>query len=186
MKHSFFKKPIRWICPLGFIFLIYALGSCARGPTKPMTPETMEGVSIRVKDISFQEEPNYTRVIIEGSEPLKYTFFKLLTDPLRIAIDVPNGEFEDIPVPIEVNNGTLTQINIGQFEGKGRVEIGLTQTVNYNITKVEKKLFVDVERVGVAEEAREKVEVAEEKIPPGAIEIKAKAEKITQVLVDKG
>ncbi len=186
MKHSFFKKPIRWICPLGFVFLICALGSCARGPTKPMTPETMGGVSIRIKEIRFQEEPNYTRVIIEGSEPLKYTFFKLLTDPLRIAIDVPNGEFEDIPVPIEVNNGTLTQINIGQFEGKGRIEIGLTQTVNYNITKVEKKLFVDVERVGVAEEAREKVEVAEEKIPPEAVKIKAKAEKITQILVDKG
>jgi len=186
MKHSFFEKHVRWALALGLIFAIYALGSCARGPTKPMAPETMEGVSIKIKEISFREEPNYTRVIIEGSEPLKYTFFKLLTDPLRIAIDFPNGEFEDIPVPIEVNNGTLTQIDIGKFEGKGRVEIGLTQTVNYNITKVEKKLFVDVERAGVAEEAKEKVEVVEEKIPPEALKIKAKAEKITQILVDKG
>ncbi|MFQ6078739.1 MAG: AMIN domain-containing protein, partial [Thermodesulfobacteriota bacterium] len=184
MKHSFFKKPVRWVCALGLIFSIYALGSCARGPTKPMAPETMKGVPVKIKDISFREEPNYTRVIIEGSEPLKYTFFKLLTDPLRIAIDVPNGEFGDIPVPIEVNNGTLTQIDIGQFEGKGRVEIGLTQTVNYNITKVEKKLFVDVERAGVPQEAKERVEVAEEKIPPEALKLKAK--KITKVLVDKG
>ncbi len=186
MKHLFFKKPVRWVLTLGLIFSIYALGSCARGPTKPMAPETMEGVPIKIKEISFREEPNYTRVIIEGSEPLKYTFFKLLTDPLRIAIDVPNGEFEDIAVPIEVNNGTLTLIDIGQFEGKGRIEIGLTQTVNYNITKVEKKLFVDVERVGVAEEVKEKVEVVEEKIPPEALKIKAKAEKITKILVDKG
>ena len=184
MKYSFFEKHVRWVLALGLIFAIYALGSCARGPTKPMAPETMEGVSIKIKEISFREEPNYTRVIIEGSEPLKYTFFKLLTDPLRIAIDVPNGEFEDIPVPIEVNNGTLTQIDIGKFEGKGRVEIGLTQTVNYNITKVEKKLFVDVERAEVPEEAKERVEVVEEKIPPEAL--KAKAEKITQILVDKG
>jgi type IV pilus assembly protein PilQ len=151
-----------------------------------MAPETMEGPPIRIKEISFREEPNYTRIIVEGSEPLKYTFFKLLTDPLRIAIDVPNGEFEDIPVPIEVNNGTLTQIDIGQFEGKGRIEIGLTQTVNYNITKVEKKLFVDVERAGVPEEEKEMVEVAEEKIPPEALKIEERAEKITQILVDKG
>jgi type IV pilus assembly protein PilQ len=146
-----------------------------------MPPETMEGVAIKIKEISFREEPTYTRVIIEGSEPLKYTFFKLLTDPLRIAIDVPNGEFEDIPVPIEVNNGTLTQIDISQHEGKGRIEIGLTKTVNYNITKVEKKLFLDVERTGAAEVAEEKAEVAEEKVLAGA-----KAEKITQILVDKG
>ena len=186
MIHSFFKKPVPWVCTLGLIFLIHTLISCARGPTKPMAPEMVEGVPIKIKEISFREEPNYTRIIIEGSEPLKYTFFKLLTDPLRIAIDIPNGEFEVIPVPIKVNNGTLTQIDIGQYEGKGRIEIGLTKTVNYNITKVEKKLFVDVERLAVAEKAKEKVEVAEEKIPPEAIKIKAKAEKITQILMDKG
>jgi hypothetical protein len=146
----------------------------------------MEGAPIKIKDISFREEPTYTRVIIEGSEPLKYTFFKLLTDPLRIAIDIPNGQFEDIPVPIDVSNGTLTQIDIGQYEGKGRIEIGLTKTVNYNITKVEKKLFVDVERTGPLEVTREKVEVTEDKIAPEGVEIKAKAEKITRVTVDKG
>jgi hypothetical protein len=180
------KKAGQWICTLGLIFLIFALGSCARGPTKPVTPETMEGVPVKITDISFREEPTYTRVIVEGSEPLKYTFFKLLTDPLRIAIDVPNGEFGDIPVPIEVNNGTLTQIDIGRHEGKGRIEIGLTQTVNYNITKAEHKLFVDIERSGVPVVGEEKREVVEERIPPEAREIKAKAEKITKVLLDKG
>ncbi len=186
MRHSFFKKSSPWVYSLVLIFLIHTLISCARGPTKPMAPEMVEGVPIKIKEISFREEPTYTRIIIEGSEPLKYTFFKLLTDPLRIAIDIPNGEFEDIPVPIEVNNGTLTQIDIGQYEGKGRIEIGLTKTVNYNITKVEKRLFVDVERLEPVEVAEEKAEVAEEKIPPVAVEIKAKAEKITEILVDKG
>ncbi len=185
MRRLFFKKLVPWVYTLVLIFLIHTLISCARGPTKPTAPETMEGVPITIKEISFREEPTYTRIIIEGSEPLKYTFFKLLTDPLRIAIDIPNGEFADIPIPIEVNNGTLTQIDIGQYEGKGRIEIGLTKTVNYNITKVEKKLFVDVERLGPVEVAEEKVEVAEEKIPPEAVEIKAKAKNINQILVDK-
>ncbi len=185
MRHSFFTKPVEWACALGLIFLIPILFSCARGPARPAAPEMMEGVPIKIKEISFREEPTYTRVIVEGSEPLKYTFFKLLTDPLRIAIDIPGGEFGDIPVPIEVNNGTLTHINVGQYEGKGRIEIGLTKTVNYNITKVEKKLFVDVERLEPVEVAKEKVEVVEEKIPPEAMEIKAKAEKITDVTVDK-
>jgi type IV pilus assembly protein PilQ len=176
MRHSLFKRSARWVCTVGLIFLVV---SCARGPTKPVAPETMEGAPIKIEEINFREEPNYTRVIIEGSEPLKYTFFKLLTDPLRIAIDIPAGEFEDISAPIQVNNGTLTQIDIGQYEGKARIEIGLTKTVNYNITKVENKLFVDVERSAVAEEA-------EEKVPPEAVELKATAEKIGQVKVDKG
>lgn len=186
MRHSFFRNPGRWAYALCLIFLIHALTSCARGPTKPAAPDTMEGAPIKITDINFREETTYTRVIIEGSEPLKYTFFKLLTDPLRIAIDIPNGQFEDIPVPINVSNGTLTQIDIGQYEGKGRIEIGLTKTVNYNITKVEKKLFVDVERTGPLEVVREKPGITEEKIPPEAVGIKAKAEKITQVTVDKG
>ena len=185
MRHSFFNKPAEWAWVLGLMFLIPILFSCARGPARPAAPEMMEGLPIKIKEISFREEPTYTRVIVEGSEPLKYTFFKLLTDPLRIAIDIPGGEFEDIPVPIEVNNGTLTQINVGQYEGKGRIEIGLTRTVNYNITKVEKKLFVDVERLEPVEVAKEKVEVTEEKLPPEAARIKAKAEKITHVTVDK-
>ncbi|MCK5551831.1 MAG: type IV pilus secretin PilQ [Deltaproteobacteria bacterium] len=186
MRHLFFRNPGQWAYALCLIFLIHALTSCARGPTKPTAPDTMEGATIKIRDISFREEPTYTRVIIEGSEPLKYTFFKLLTDPLRIAIDIPNGQFEDIPVPIDVSNGTLTQIDIGQYEGKGRIEIGLTKTVNYNITKVEKKLFVDVERTGPVEVTKGKIEVTEERIPSEAAEIKAKAEKITQVTVDKG
>jgi type IV pilus assembly protein PilQ len=186
MRHSFSNKPAGWAWVLGLIFLIPILCSCARGPARPAAPEMMEGLPIKIKEISFREEPTYTRVIVEGSEPLKYTFFKLLTDPLRIAIDIPGGEFEDVPVPIEVNNGTLTQINVGQYEGKGRIEIGLTRTVNYNITKVEKKLFVDVERLEPVEVVKEKVEVTEEKLPPETAKIKAKAEKITQVTVDKG
>jgi type IV pilus assembly protein PilQ len=184
MKDSYHRKADRWIWALGLIFLIYALGSCARGPTRPTAPEVVEGVPVKITGISFLEEPRYTRVVVEGSEPLKYTFFKLLTDPLRIAIDVPNGEFEDISVPIEVNNGTLTEINVSQYEDKGTIEIGLTQTVNYNITKVEKKLFVDVERGEGVEVAKERIEMVEEKIPPEPL--KPKAEKITQVLVDKG
>ena len=186
MRHSFLKKPVRWACTLVLIFLIHSLVSCARGPTRPVTPEMAEGPPINIEEISFREEPTYTRVIVEGSEPLKYTFFKLLTDPLRIAIDIPGGQFEDIPVPIEVNNGTLTLIDIAQYEGKGRIEIGLTRTVNYNITKVEKKLFVDVERLGPPEVAKEKVEVIEEKISPEAAVLKPSAEKITQITVDKG
>jgi type IV pilus assembly protein PilQ len=186
MRHSFSNKPAGWAWVLGFIFLIPILCSCARGPARPAAPEMVEGLPIKIKEISFREEPTYTRVIVEGSEPLKYTFFKLLTDPLRIAIDIPGGEFEDVPVPIEVNNGTLTQINVGQYEGKGRIEIGLTRTVNYNITKVEKKLFVDVERLEPLEVAKEKAEVTEEKLPPKTAKIKAKAENITNVTVDKG
>ncbi|MGQ9645259.1 MAG: type IV pilus secretin PilQ [Thermodesulfobacteriota bacterium] len=164
-----------------FLFggLLLFLVSCAARKTTvpPPSPEAqgkMAKVSV-IQKITFAEEENYTRIHIEGSEAVAPPFYKLMTDPLRIAIDVPNIDLREIQGPIKVENGTIGEILTTQYDDKGRIEIGLMQVANYNISKEDKNLIIDIEKVKkVAEvkaeakaeaEAEEAIKEKEEKPP---------------------
>jgi type IV pilus assembly protein PilQ len=125
-----------------------------------------------IEGISFAEEENYTRIKIEGSEILETPFYKLLSDPLRIIIDVPRIDLKQMKEPIKIENGTVGEIMTTQFDDKGRIEIGLTQMTNYNISKEDKSLIIDIEKVKTIAEVKEvekegeAVKEKEAEIPP--------------------
>ena len=80
--------------------LLFLAISCATGKTTVQTPppETqakMAKASV-IQKITFAEEENYTRILIAGSETMAPPFYKLMTDPLRITIDVPNIDLKQI------------------------------------------------------------------------------------------
>jgi type IV pilus assembly protein PilQ len=172
--------------------LLFFAMSCAAKKTTVQTPppETqakMEKVSV-VQKITFTEEENYTRIHIEGSATMAPPFYKLLTDPLRIAIDVPNIDLRGIKEPIKVDNGTVGEVVTTQYDDKGRIEIGLTQVANYNISKEDKNLIIDIEKVKKAAEVKEskrEEEVVKEKEekPPVAKEL-SKAKEIVNFSIE--
>ena len=172
--------------------LLFFAMSCAAKKTTVQTPppETqakMEKVSV-VQKITFTEEENYTRIHIEGSATMAPPFYKLLTDPLRIAIDVPNIDLREIKEPIKVDNGTVGEVVTTQYDDKGRIEIGLTQVANYNISKEDKNLIIDIEKVkkaGEVKESKGEEEVVKEKEekPPGAKEL-SKAKEIVNFSIE--
>jgi len=132
------------------IFFLFTM-SCATtrsvGPSpEPKTPAQSAKVSAIQRILSIEEE-GYTRIRIEGSEPIAQPFYKLLPDPLRISIDLPNINLDQIKEPLKINNGTITEILTTQYDDKGNIEIGLVQMANYNITKEEKNLIIDVEKI---------------------------------------
>jgi type IV pilus assembly protein PilQ len=153
MKSSQLCKMFVWS-----VLILFSI-SCAAKKTSVQTPppETQAKVAkvSVIQKITFAEEENYTRVQIEGSETISPPFYKLLTDPLRIAIDVPNIDLKQIKGPIKVENGTIGEITTTQYDDKGRIEIGLTQVANYNISKEDRNLIIDVEKVKKAAEAKE-------------------------------
>ena len=159
-----------------FVFWLF-LNSCATSSTMiqtppPDIPSKVVKTSI-IQNISSIEEENYTRIQIEGSETLEPPFYKLLSDPLRIAIDVPGIDLKQIKEPVKIDNGTVGEVLTTQFDDKGRIEIGLAQMTNYNILKEDKNLIIDIEKVKkiaeVKEEAKKEEETIKEKeaeIPP--------------------
>jgi type IV pilus assembly protein PilQ len=143
---------------VGVVLLLFIAG-CATKKPLTQTPEPDISAPVvkvsTIQKISFNEEENYTRIQIEGSEPIAPPFYKLLSDPLRIAIDVPNIDLKQIKSPLRIENGTIGDVLTTQYDDKGRIEISLLQMTNYNISNEEKNLIIDVEKVKKVEEAKE-------------------------------
>jgi type IV pilus assembly protein PilQ len=136
----------------------------------PDIPSKVVKTSI-IQNISSIEEENYTRIQIEGSESLEPPFYKLLSNPLRIAIDVPNIDLKQIKEPVKIDNGTVGEVLTTQFDDKGRIEIGLAQMTNYNILKEDKNLIIDIEKVKKIAELKEEAKKEEETIKEKEAEI---------------
>jgi type IV pilus assembly protein PilQ len=162
------------------VFLLFLITGCATENASVQTPKPDTSVPVTkvstIQKITFVEEENYTKIQIEGSEPIASPFYKLLSDPLRIAIDVPDIDLRQIKSPLKIDNGTIGEILTTQYEDKGRIEISLLQMTNYNISKEEKNLIIDVEKAKNVEEAKEvkKEEEAlkETKVEAPAVETK--------------
>jgi type IV pilus assembly protein PilQ len=189
---------------LGVLFLLLVTTGCATKKAvmetpKPETLPPVAKVSI-IQKISFTEEENFTKIQIEGSEAIAPPFYKLLSDPLRIAIDVPNIDLRQIKGPLKIDNGTIGEVLTTQYDDKGRIEISLLQMANYNISTEEKNLIIDVEkvkRVSEEKEVQKEVEaVKETKVEAPAAETKKeeplptpqplpKAKKVINVLLEE-
>jgi type IV pilus assembly protein PilQ len=143
-------------------FLLWVAGCATENavvqPTKPIAPTPAPVPAVKVstiQKISFVEEENYTRILIEGSESIAPPFYKLLSDPLRIAMDVPHINLTQVKSPIPIGNGTIGEVLTTQYEDKGRIEISLLQMTNYNIAKEEKNILIDIEKVKKVAEVKE-------------------------------
>ena len=141
------------------IILALVLGNCASQQSAVQTPPAeappAAGKISVIEKISLMEGANFSRILVEGSEPMALPFYKLLTDPLRIAIDIPNVDLKQVKTPIKVENGTIGDVSASQANGKGRIEIGLVQMANYNISREDRILIIDIEKVRPVAEVKE-------------------------------
>lgn len=169
MKSSHLLKMISLV-----VILFFAISCASKKPSIQAPPPETHAKVIKtsiIQKISFVEEENYTRIHIEGSETIAPPFYKLLTDPLRIAIDVPNIDLKQIKGPVKVDNGTIGEIAATQYDDKGRIEIGLAQMTNYNISKEDKNLIIDIEKLKKSAEVKEEA-IKERGIEPSPAEPK--------------
>jgi len=169
MKSSYLLKMISLV-----VILFFAISCASKKPSIQAPPPEPHAKVIKtsiIQKISFVEEENYTRIHIEGSETIAPPFYKLLTDPLRIAIDVPNIDLKQIKGPVKVDNGTIGEIAATQYDDKGRIEIGLAQMTNYNISKEDKNLIIDIEKLKKSAEVKEEA-IKERGIEPSRAEPK--------------
>lgn len=122
-----------------------------------------------IKGIEVAEQENDSIITIKASKPLTYTVVKL-KGPLRIVVDLPSFTTEHTIEPLTVNNEVINEIINRQME-KGermfcRIEIGLKQDVEYEVTSINTDLIIRVagtkKLVGIDEKAVEGDEVKEE------------------------
>jgi len=139
------------------ISLFMGMGS-VRGEeikTTPVTAAAPNGNLSTIQQISFVEGERYIRIHVEGSETIAPPFYRLSQEPLRIVMDIPNIDLRQVKNNLKMDSSTISEILTTQYDDKGRIEIGLLQMTNYNISREDRNLFVDVERVEKSDEVRE-------------------------------
>lgn len=150
------SRIVKWIYLIIFFFSVYG---CATSKPLPQTqePEPLKKVSKAslIQRVSFNEAEDYTRIQIEGLDSLPLPFYKLDSDPLSIVVDIPDIDLKQIKNPITIDNGTISKVTVAQYDGKGRIQIGLLQMTNYNISREDRVVLIDIEKVKKITEGKE-------------------------------
>ena len=149
-------------------------------PAPTTAPSQPTPVSV-AQALTYTEEGEYTRIRLEGSEPIAPPFYQVLPNPLRIVIDLPNTDLAKIKEPIKIDNGTIGEVWATQYDDKGRIEIHLAQMANYNISREGRVLNIDIEKAKKQAEAKEEKVEAEVQKEKGAEAPPAEVKKETEV-----
>lgn len=129
-------------------------------PAPTTAPSQPAPVSV-ARSLTYTEEGEYTRIRLEGSEPIAPPFYHVLPNPLRIVIDLPNTNLASIKGPVKIDNGTVGEVWATQYDDKGRIEIHLAQMANYNISREGPVLNIDIENAKKEAEAEKGAAVKE-------------------------
>jgi len=102
-----------------------------------------KGGPLTIQKIEVAGSGPGSRIVIEGSTPFEYTVFKG-SNPVRVIVEMPKAQLGKLAGPIEVRNGTVNVIRSRQTEYGARVEIGLDQSVDYQVVEEANFLFIEL------------------------------------------
>ncbi len=160
MKISYLRNVLAGAA-LACLVVITGCAGFDEGPQETILPTEGE-----LKDASAQKKTEAAKVTIDGIEasgdkvlisasgPLKYTVF-MLTDPLRVIVDMPGVSTEKVAAPLEVNNDLVSGVTTSSSEDGnniGRVVIGLKEGVDYEVKSGGNSILVNLKRVAAASE----------------------------------
>ena len=133
------------------LLLCMVLIACGKSTTNEIDDDlarTGEISTISSVNVDDNAE-DMTLINIQGSGQLNPNVFKL-TDPLRVIVDFTDTQLGDITGPIAVNNGTINEITLSQFDdvtsSLTRVVIGFDTTVDYDVVPQDNSLTIKVRK----------------------------------------
>jgi type IV pilus assembly protein PilQ len=148
----------------GVCLFAAALALATWAPAQEATPTT-------ITDIRQESTDRSTRLVVECTGPLAYTYYS--PDPLTLVVDIP--EVDASQVPARVNVGTrevesLRVTSLARADGRNlaRVEVRLASLVPYQIFSKDKALNLVFERPSTLASAAEAPAPAPETPPVAA------------------
>ncbi len=131
---ALFVIPAAWLMAL--LLTAGCAGTGAEVKKEGAAPAV--GAALQVRDIRTAEKDGGLVITVEGSQPLKYSIFKL-DNPLRLAMDLPGAGLGKFTKNIPVNKGAVSFIKPVSSEAskeKGpmsRLEIFLASPAVYDV-----------------------------------------------------
>jgi type IV pilus secretin PilQ/predicted competence protein len=127
-----------------------------------------------IQKIEVTESASGYRVTIEAKKPFEYTVVKM-ANPLRLVVNLPQGELGKLAGPMQIQNGTINTIRSRQIDAAKRkeaqIEIGLDQLVEYDVTSEGNRLLIDFGKpvVALPQAAKKESERVEKKEAPVSV-----------------
>jgi type IV pilus assembly protein PilQ len=157
MREKRMRRKIHFVIWGALLALVLASPSFAQ--TQPE-----KGGPLTIQKIEMVGSGPGSRILIEGSTPFEYTVFKG-ENPARVIVEMPKAQLGKLAGPIEVRNGTVNVIRSRQTEYGARVEIGLDQSVDYQVLEEANALFIELGAPAVLASAQAQTPAA----PPVAL-----------------
>ena len=123
-----------------------------------------EGTPTTITDIRQESTDRSTRLVVECTGPLAYTYYS--PDPLTLVIDIPEVDASQIPARINVGTREVESLRVtslARADGRNlaRVEVRLASLVPYQIFSKDKALNLVFERPASLVAAAEPAPAAE-------------------------
>jgi type IV pilus assembly protein PilQ len=128
-----------------------------------------EGTPTTITDIRQESTDRSTRLIVECTGPLAYTYYS--PDPLTLVVDIPEVDASQVPARVNVGTREVESIRVtslARADGRNlaRVEVRLASLVPYQIYSKDKALNLVFERPAALASAAEPAPVAAPAAPP--------------------
>jgi type IV pilus assembly protein PilQ len=146
--------------------------------------EDGEPVRNRITALKIERDAAQTVLKIEGSRAPVFSVYTL-QEPLRLVVDVSQGDVSRLETPIDVDDGVLTKIVAAQYgEGPravGRVILGFLRRVPYDIRAEGTALVVRLAAVGKERPTAAMMAAKEEALRDRERRIREKDAELSQV-----
>ena len=113
---------------------VLALATGARG---------QEGTPTTITDIRQESTDRSTRLVVECTGPLAYTYYS--PDPLTLVVDIPEVDASQVPARVNVGTREVESVRVtslARADGRklARVEVRLASLVPYQVFSKDKAL----------------------------------------------
>ena len=152
----------------GVCLFAVALALAASAPAQQPT-------GTAITDIRQESSDRSTRLVVECTGPLAYTYYS--PDPLTLVVDIPEVDASQVPARVNVGSREVESVrvtNLARADGRNlaRVEVRLASLVPYQIFSKDKSLNLIFERPATLA-AAEPAPAAAAPAPPAATPVPA-------------
>jgi type IV pilus assembly protein PilQ len=148
--------------------ILMMTGCASREKVEPLSTVVPQNL---IKKVAIEDSDEGKRIIIEAETPLAYTFFRIIPQPLKLVVDIPQTELAPgVTTTLPIDDEVIKEIVAIQQDNDVEVSIHLNKLVKYRFQKEGDFLYVDMGKQSplLAKEAEE-LEIVKE-IPPAVQE----------------
>jgi type IV pilus assembly protein PilQ len=161
MKSPKRKQVLCGILMLAIPVILLITGCATHQKVEPQQAAVPQNI---VQKLAVEDSHEGKRITIEAEAPLAYTFFRIIPQPLKLVVDIPQTELSpDVTTPLSIDDEVIKEIVAVQHDKDVEVSIYLNKLVKYKFQKEGDFLYVDMGKESpLLAQEKEEIEIVKE------------------------